>query len=190
MKKNLLCAAFLLTSVFLFSQTEQLDVSGPFHVGMDVGFSNKGYMPVGFHFSSYETKFQFGFTVGVPVRKGTKGEYYSTINWDEYPEDIVGDGEYYTPFTVDVGYKIYGGLIIGAGIGYASKTVYRNMYDSFHILGYNGSYHITLNDGGVPEYKGYVCYYFPADYNRIMSWFIKGSYSYTMGAGLSVGVTL
>lgn len=189
MKKNLVVTFFLLMSLSLFSQTEHLYVNGPYHVGTDIGFSVNGYVPIGFHFGSYNTKFQYGFTVGVPVNRGVKGEHYPTINWDEYPEDIVSEGDYYTPFTIDIGYNVYGGIIIGGGLGIATQTVYRNMFDEFHILGYNGSYYLTAKGDPSVEYKGFITYYFPTESDKFGSTFFKASYSHIMGPGISFGIT-
>lgn len=190
MKKNLLSFILCFVSSYLFSQTDQLYVNGPIHVGMDIGFSYNGYFPIGIHFSSYNTKFQFGITAGISMDcTKAEGEHYSNINWDQFPEDVIDEGSYYTPFTFDVGYKVFGGFVVGFGIGYSTKTIYRNMFDEFHILGHNGCYNISIRGEGSPEYKGYISYYFPSNSDNVGSVYVKGSYYRIMGLGVSMGVT-
>ncbi|MDD4437466.1 MAG: hypothetical protein PHS04_05460 [Tissierellia bacterium] len=192
MKKKLLIVVLLvLISKSISSQTESLEVSGPIHAGLDVGFSPDGYVPIGIHFSSYNTKFQFGLTFALSTKTGVIGEDYTgTINWSEYPEDFVSEGSYYTPFSIDIGYKLYKGLILGGGIGLSRETVYKNMFDDLHILGYNGSYHIRAKGENIPEYKGFITYYIPREYDKLGSLFIKLYYSKIMGPGASIGFTI
>ncbi|SRR5690554_6224695 len=185
-KVYLLLNLSILFTVSTIAQTDYLYIKGPMYVGLDLGFSQHQYLPIGFHIGS--GSMQYGVTVGLPVNKGVKGEYYSNINWDEYPEDIIAEGEYFTPFTFDVGYNVYGGLVIGAGLGYAYKTHYRNMFDELHILGYNGRYNISVRGDGEMEYKAFVSYYIPSE--RTASLYLKGYYSNIMGIGLSLGFSI
>ena len=191
MKKLLTVVFLVFISKSISSQTESLEVSGPIHAGIDIGISPKGYVPFGIHFSSYNMKFQFGLSVAIPTQTGINGEEYTgTINWNEYPEDVISEGNYYLPFSIDIGYKIYKGLVVGVGIGFGSQTIYKNMFDKLHILGYDGSYHIRAKGENIPEYKGFITYYIPREYDKLGSFFIKGYYSHIMGPGVSIGVTI
>ena len=183
--RRILFIVLLFTSVKLSSQNSVL-YDSDFRFGFDVGYSVEGYLPMSLYFG--KDKMVYGFTLGSPVGTGQKGEYFSNINWDEYPEDIVNSGSFYYPFTVDIGYSISEHFIIGGGLGYAVRLNYRNMYDDFHILGDNGSYHITVTDGGVPEIKVFGQYIFPSEsYIKV---YIKGFYSNNMGPGGAIGFEL
>lgn len=187
MKK--LALLLVISMVFVTSsiaQSDYLYINGPLYFGADVGYSQHKYMPIGFHLGN--GSFQYGATVGIAVGTGQEGEHYSNINWDQYPEDIIAEGEYYTPFTIDVAYNVYDGFMIGLGLGYAWKTHYRNMFDEFHILGYNGSYNVTARGTGKVESRVFVSYYFPSSRNG--SLYLKGQYSNNMGIGLSLGFSI
>ncbi len=180
MKKLLIFISFLF-SMSAFAQTSF--VNNNYKFGVDVGYSQNGYMPASLYIGV--DRMQYGISVAYPINSGQKGKYYSNINWDEFSSEIVKSGNFYYPFTFDVGYHITDKFVIGAGIGYSMKILYRNMYDNAHILGNNGSYYITKSDGGQVEYKAFLSYYFPS-FNT-SSFYIKGFYSKAMGVGASFG---
>lgn len=182
MKKVALLFFILLNgSLLCFAQYS----NDAFNFGIDIGYSQKGYMPVGLYVGINDM--QYGLSIGAPLNVGTSGEHYSTINWDEYPEDIVGSGEYNYPFIFSVARRVYDGLFLGAGIGFAPTVQYRNMYDNFHILGNNGSYHITNMEGNKMEYLGFISYHFAGQNNT--NFFVKAFYSDIMGIGASFGTS-
>lgn len=129
------------------------------YVGVGVGYASEGYIPIDVHF--LYKKMYYGLSPAIPVSKGTKGERYTTMNWDEFPEDHVEDGEYYTPLTVDIGYNI-SSLTLGVGAGIAIGSKYRNCYDEFHILGNNGYYYKDFSGQTVGEFKAFAKYRFPS----------------------------
>lgn len=184
MKKNLLFL-FVLVSMELCAQYSGTYYSD-FRFGFDLGYSAKGSAPMSMYFG--KNKQIYGFSVGVPIGTGEKGEHYPNINWDEYPEDIIGSGSYYLPYSVFAGYNISEAFLIGGGIGYATCIKYRNMFDEFHILGNNGSYSITISDGGRIEYNIFGQYFIPT--SRAGQFYIKGFYSNNMGPGGSIGFEL
>ena len=47
-------------------------------------------------------------------------------------EDVKEEGTYYTPVTFDMGYD-FKNFTLGAGVGIAVGTKYRNCFDEFHI---------------------------------------------------------
>ena len=153
MKKVLFSFVSLFFIFSSFSQTWGLDGS-KYDVGVDVGYTLEDYVPISIYVGI--DKLHLGVSAGIDLQKDLKGQYYSTINWDELSEDHVSQGEFYIPFTFDVGYNVYRGFVIGAGVGYASKRLYRNYYDNTHILGNNGYYYKTVSDGGSMDVKGYV----------------------------------
>lgn len=156
-----------------------------FHVGMGMGYTSEGHMPVTFHVT-YK-KVHMGLSFAVPLNDGRKGEHYSTINWNEIPEDHVKEGYSYTPYTIDLGYDIRN-LTIGIGGGFASRDKYLNCYDNLHILGNNGSYHITSRDGTVGEYKVFAKYRFASKSSlSIGDVYLSAMYSKNSGFGGLIG---
>ncbi|MEA1886530.1 MAG: hypothetical protein U9N72_04905 [Bacteroidota bacterium] len=87
------------------------------------------------------------FIFGSQIPNGTEGEYYDTINWDEFSEDHIKEGSYWSRIDLGIG-KTFGNFYINGILGYAPKTLYRNCFDEFHILGDNGYYHKTVKGGG------------------------------------------
>ncbi len=155
------------------------------HSGFDVGYSYNGYVPVSLYLGASKT--QFGLTVGIPAKTGTKGDYLPVINWSELPkaEDVIKQGEYYLPITFNLSQPIYNNLYLGAGIGYAFKTSYRNMYDETEKIGENGSYYIKSPDKGRIDYIMFLNYILPSTDSTNFS--IRMFYSGLMSAGISIG---
>ncbi len=182
--KKIMLITFTLFSISVFSQTDYID-SKHATIGVDLGYSQNGYLPMSFYMGIERA--QYGFSLGYPINSGQKGKHYSTVNWDEFPDDIIESGHFYYPFTFDVGYNVFKNLVIGGSLGYAMKVLYRNMYDDLHVLGVNGSYHITTSNGGEIEYKAYISCYFPPS-SDFGSFYVKGFYSKIMGAGATVGM--
>ncbi|MDR2004274.1 MAG: hypothetical protein LBQ74_14690 [Prevotella sp.] len=155
-------------------------------VGIDAGFAAKKYIPFSVYLGNSKMIFEFSF--GIPTQTGMTGEDYSnTINWDEYPEDTRSEGEYDVPLCLNYGYRVKN-VVIGTGIGYSMHHRYRNKYDSFHILGNNGSYRVAISDGGNFEYKAFCNYYIPSQ--SFLRFYLKGQYSATMGVGIGLGIEL
>lgn len=157
--------------------------------GVGFGYTSEGYIPVSIHYT--HKKIYYGLSVAVPVSNGTKGENYNAgVNWDEMPEDVTEEGTYYTPVTFDMGYD-FKDFTLGAGIGLAVGTKYRNCYDDFHILGNNGSYYKTISNGTTGEFKIFAKYRFPTkNPYPICRFYISAQYSIRTGIGATLGIDI
>ena len=142
-------------------------------------------MPMNFHLT-YK-KVYYGFSVAIPVSKGVKGDLYTVVNWDEMSEDHIDEGTYYTPITFDVGYDIKS-FTIGAGIGIAVGTKYRNCYDKYHILGNNGAYYKEVSDGSSGEFKVFAKYRFPSKSG--IHCYLSAQYTIKTGIGATFGIDI
>lgn len=136
MKKFTFILIPIFFSFFSFSQS--------FDVGLGYGSGSILYLDIGY-FAKNNIAYYIEF--GTQLPSGVNGENYtSTINWDEMSEDHKSQGDYYSIYDFSVGYK-FSSFFIGGVVGYASKTAYRNCYDSYHILGNNGYYYKTTTTG-------------------------------------------
>ncbi len=113
--------------------------------GISIGYSSDNFLS--FQINSIgslnsDVVYELGYT-GEVVR-GVDGEDMSeAVNWDEYPEDFENEGSYYSVINFGIGFQLSKETYLMPKIGYAYQTKYRNMYDSYNILGDNGNYHIT-----------------------------------------------
>ena len=155
------------------------------YIGLGIGYASEGYMPMNFHLT-YK-KVYYGFSVAIPVSKGVKGDLYTVVNWDEMSEDHIDEGTYYTPITFDVGYDIKS-FTIGAGIGIAVGTRYRNCYDKYHILGNNGAYYKEVSDGSSGEFKVFAKYRFPSKSG--IHCYLSAQYTIKTGIGATFGIDI
>jgi len=171
--------------IFYFLLFLTVTAQNKVHSGFDVGYSHEGFVPITLYVGSGST--QYGLTVGIPTKTGTKGKYHPVINWTDFPEDedVVSEGEYYVPLMLNLSRPVHDNLYLGGGIGYSFKTLYRNMYDDSGIIGDNGRYHIKAPDNGKIDYIMFISYVLPSldslHYN------IKLFYSGLMGFGASFG---
>jgi hypothetical protein len=181
MKKVYLLIPFIFICLSGYGQNKHLKV----HSGFDIGYSHKGFIPLTVYLGSKET--QYGLTIGLPVKTGTKGKYHPVINWSEFPkeEDVIKEGEYYLPIMFNLSRAIHNNLYLGGGIGYTFKTLYRNMHDDSEIIGDNGSYYITSPGKGRIDYIMFLNYVFPSIDSSHFS--IRVFYSGLMGVGASIG---
>ncbi len=152
------------------------------YFGMGIGYTSGGYLPINFHYT-YK-KVYYGFSVAFPLSKGTKGELYTVINWDENSEDHVKEGSYYTPITFDMGYD-FNDFTIGAGAGIAVGTKYRNCFDNYHILGNNGSYYKEVSNGTTGEFKIFAKYRFYSQTG--IHCYLSAQYTIRTGIGATIG---
>ncbi len=126
---------FILILILIFSE---LCLAQQF--GVSFGITAKSYVPFDMYFVN-SNGLGFKVNCGLDISKGQKGEDYTeTINWDAFPEDHVSEGSYYT--TIDFGVGKYFEKVYFLGlVGVAKQTLYRNCFDSYHILGDNGDYY-------------------------------------------------
>lgn len=177
MKKILFTLIIVLYSQSILSQ------------GIDIGmgYSTQKY----FSFElAYVTKsnLTIGYYMGFNMRPGTAGELYSTINWDEFSEDHYETGSYYDPLGLALGY-IFKNFMATATIGFAKETVYRNCFDSYHILGNNGYYFKTVQGNErVTDIGGKIFYLI--DYYDVMKWKIGFGYSTLQQLSFHTGLIL
>jgi len=130
MKKLYLLFFFLTGLVPTYSQ----------QMGMSLGLSSKLFLPLDIHYAG-SNGFGIKFNFSNNLNKGTEGEdYTSTINWDQFPEDHVKNGAYYTTYDLGLG-KYFENFYVLGMLGLARETLFRNCFDDFHILGDNGYYY-------------------------------------------------
>lgn len=152
------------------------------YIGMGIGYTSDGYLPISFHYT--HKKVLYGLSVSIPTSKGTKGEQYTVVNWDENSEDHVKEGSYYTPVTFDLGYG-FNDFTIGIGVGLAVGTKYRNCFDEYHILGNNGSYYKEVSDGTSGEFKAFAKYRFKS--RTGIHCYLSAQYTIKTGVGAMIG---
>lgn len=157
--------------------------------GVGFGYTSEGYIPVSIHYT--HKKIYYGLSIAIPAQKGTKGEDYNAgVNWDEMSEDVKEEGTYYTPVTFDMGYD-FKNFTLGAGVGIAVGTKYRNCFDEFHILGDNGNYYKTTSNGTTGEFKVFAKYRFPTkNPYPICRFYISAQYSIRTGIGATIGIDI
>ena len=154
-------------------------------IGVDLGYGINGHVPIGINVEY--NRMIFGITANMAVSKGVEGEKYTgTVNWDQFSEDHISEGSFKQSFVFEVGYFLTTDFALGAGIGYAATTHYRNCYDEFHILGNNGSYYKEINTDSNADLKIFALYKFPTEKNY--KFYLKGGYDIVTSAFLSVGV--
>ena len=108
--------------------------------GLSMGLTSKLYLPFDIHYATING-FGLKFNFSLDLNPGTKGENYSsTINWDQFPEDHLNQGSYYTTYDLGLGKYFENFYLLGL-LGIAKETKYRNCFDDFHILGNNGYYY-------------------------------------------------
>lgn len=155
------------------------------YIAMGFGYTSDKYIPLDIYIT-YK-KVLYGLSVSFPISKGTKGEKYEVVNWDEMERDHISEGNYYTPITFDLGYD-FKGLTVGIGAGIAIGTKYRNCYDKLHILGDNGSYYKEISDGTSGEFKAFIKYRFPSKIG--VHCFLLAQYTAKTGIGAVIGFEL
>ena len=80
---------------------------------------------------------------------------------------------------------------LGAGVGIAVGTKYRNCFDEFHILGDNGNYYKTTSNGTTGEFKVFAKYRFPTkNPYPICRFYISAQYSIRTGIGATIGIDI
>ena len=155
------------------------------YIALGFGFTSDKYIPLDIYLT-YKNVL-YGLSVSFPVSTGTKGERYDVVNWDEMKEDHIGEGNYYTPITFDLGYD-FKGFTVGIGAGIAIATKYRNCYDKLHILGDNGAYYKEISDGTSGEFKAFIKYRIPSKIG--VHCFLSAQYTAKTGIGAVIGFEL
>lgn len=155
------------------------------HSGFDVGYSSKGFIPITVYLGA--NKLQYGLTVGLPIKTGTKGDYHPLTSWTELPNKgvVVKKGEYYLPIMFNLSQPLQDNFYLGAGLGYTFKTLYTNMHDATETIGTYGSYYIKTPGNGQIDYIMFLNYITPYVDGGNLS--IKVFYSGLMGIGASLG---
>jgi len=156
---------------------------------MDIGYSSKGY--ISYNGGAVMKKLLLGIGFDMSINSGEEGEYYSEINWDEFPGDIVSSGKYIEPLFLQLGYNILGNLYCGVGLGFGEVIYYRNMYDNYHILGNNGSYYINAPSGKIEfQKKVFATYFFPIKNDLFPYLVLNLQYATISGFAGSVGAVM
>lgn len=124
-------------------------------------------------------KMIYDFKYGIRIPSGTIGKLYTVINWDEFPQDVYKDGNYWTTYDISVGRRFNKFFIAGL-LGYSTEILYRNCYDDFHILGDNGYYHKQITGGSKADIG--------IEAGVIIDWFkVALSFTSTMGINANIG---
>lgn len=165
MKKVLLFLILIYSYSDVYSQSETKYTKNTI-LSIDFGLSGKEYL--NFNFDAVNNRFLYGFQYEFIKNSKIIGEDYSiTINWDQFPEDFVSSGKEITQIiTFNFGYNIFDKFFLGCGIGIGEDINYKNMYDNYHILGYNGYYHMIRGGEIKPQFKVFAKYFIPIS-NRI-----------------------
>jgi len=189
MRKNLILPILLLFSIFGFSQTTMPDKNKLNAMTFDMGFSSKNYM--NFNFNVIYNKILFGFEYEMPLKTGVIGENYTTINWDQFPEDRQSSGMYVdNQICFQVGYNIIDKLVLGVGLGIGEEIYYRNMFDDFHILGSNGYYNLHKSGNILLQTKIFANYLIPINNKTYLLLNVQHTKLSGTGGGLGLGFKL
>ena len=125
----------------------------PVVIGMNGKITNNQQFGLDFKFGYKSTVLNFGFTR--PNKLGTIGEQMQTIGWNAFPQDIYEKGSYYDYIDFGLNYLLNKNILIGVTYGLGSETIFRNCYDRFEILGYDGYYYMTRNSGNKKHNFGF-----------------------------------
>jgi len=149
--------------------------------GISIGYDSKLHLLLDISYFD-KSGISGKFCVGLKLPNGTEGKAYNTINWDQFPEDIIKEGSYYNTYDFGLGYYFYDFYVFGI-VGFANKNLYRNNFDKFHILGDNGKYYLTLDQGFYLNYGCEVGY-------KVKKFLISIVYSKYGEIGLKCGISL
>lgn len=156
-------------------------------ISFDVGYTPENYL--NFNFNVLSNKILYGFSYDQIINSGKVGEHYTTINWDQFPEDRQSQGVFIgNLLTFNLGYSLFKRFAIGIGLGIGEEIIYRNMFDEFHILGYNGYYHLTRSDDILFHAKLFVNYHIPLSKKYHLTLNLQHSNIIGTGAGIGVGI--
>jgi hypothetical protein len=147
--KNLLSC--LVVGLILAPQNNS--AQAPVFIGMNGKITNNKQFGLDLKVGYKSTILNFGFTR--PTKFGTVGEQMQTIGWNEFTEDIYEKGSYYEYIDFGIHYLLHKNILVGAAYGLGSETIFRNCYDRFEILGYDGFYYMTRNSGNKKHNFGF-----------------------------------
>lgn len=133
--KKLLTILFIISTFSVFSQNKD-------NFSLGLSYSVNSVLSGNIGVISKHPNLYLGAYFGVQLSNDLNGEYYSNINWDEFEEDIVDEGEYFSIYGISVGYK-WNVIIFSVTYGLKRQILYQNRYDDFNILGDNGDYYLT-----------------------------------------------
>ena len=121
------------------------DISYSQQIGISVGLTSNLCMPIDFYYASHNG-FGFKLNFSPDLNPGKKGQKYSVIGWDQFPDDLLKEDSYYTTCDLGIG-KYFHSFFVLALAGLASETVYRNCFDDSHILSHSGYYYKQIKGG-------------------------------------------
>lgn len=160
-------------------KTDKTSEPKPLNMGMALGYSTQNIMSFQLYFAG-KSGWGFDINAGFNIVGGTKGEKMNTVSWSEFPEDFVKKGSYYNTFNVGLVYY-FPKMYLSGLVGVAQCVEYQNRYDDLHILGDNGNYFITRNNG--------VKFNYGAEFGFLLNGFLIGfNYCLYDGAGLKLGL--
>lgn len=172
--KRLIIVVLLLVSVNSYSQTNHPELG----LSMGYGFDKcmNGEFEMRFN-KSFSIIAGFDIYLSEPV-----GEYYHTINWDEFYEDIYNEGKKNNyNFYVGVG-KTLNKFTFKISFEALSTYKYRERFDRTHTLGNNGYYNTKVSDKVYYGVRPAITYNVYKFINTTLA------YSKNVGLVISVGV--
>lgn len=185
MKTKLILACFILCCMTVISQNKERNNFNI--ISFDMGLTSKNYLNV--NCNAIYNKILYGFEYEAILKTGEIGEYFSTINWDQFPEDRQSSGKYVDNlFCFQIGYNIIDKLVAGVGIGFGSEINYRNMYDDFHILGNNGYYYLNMSSKTLLQTKIFINYFIPIGEMVYIALNLQNTKLGGTGGGIGLGI--
>lgn len=183
MKTKFILSFLLLICMTTFSQNKE---KSKFNImSFDMGFTSNNYLNM--NFNVVYNRVLYGFEYEMPLKSGEIGEYYSTINWDQFSEDRQSSGMFVDNLLCfQLGYNIIDKLVVGVGIGFGEEIYYRNMFDEFHILGNNGYYYLNKSGKVLLQTKVFVNYFIPLSEKYYLA--LNAQYTKLGGTGGGIGV--
>ncbi len=172
----------ILISSFIVSAQEG------YYFGGGMGFSSKDYFKAEALFGKDKVLVKFG--IDSKRNNGTKGQYYSNINWDQFPTDVVSEGRYTDFVNLGFDYFIIKELNLGFSLGFGKEVKYRNCFDNFHILGDNGEYYKEIYTGNKPTNIMFDANYSYFSENNPFALNLGVSYGSLTGVGFNMGFFL
>lgn len=144
-------------SIPIIKTKTKIDYNAPPKItrgGLTVGYASASLVTFEIYLAG-ESGWGAAFDAGFNVNKGTKGEKMENVSFSEFTDDIKEKGSYYNTYHFGLAKHINHFYFIGL-VGLAQHIKYENRYDSFKILGDNGTYYVQDTDRMSIDYGGEI----------------------------------
>ncbi len=131
----ILLAAVVFSTSYCFSQ----------EFGMMAGYNMENQLLIDLH---YATSNHFGvkLNVGFNLSPGTNGpNEIDVMGWNEFPEYIYEEGEFFNTFDIGIGY--FNDFYVIGLIGIIDENNFKNGRDPYYRLGNYGEYCLVNDEG-------------------------------------------